>query len=110
MVASPRAGVDESVVVEEHRGGAQVRASYPAAAPQDSQLHRRAPAAISRRTRSRRPIRPAGGFGASLQLPSRNARRNRIPDSLEEDLANSLPPDSYAGNRTTTRSLSTASL
>src|SRR2546428_85214 len=42
-VGDPRPGVDENVVVEEHRRGAQGPASYPAAAPQDSQLHGRCP-------------------------------------------------------------------
>src|SRR5258708_12574590 len=35
--------MDETVVVEEHRRGGQVPAPYPAAAPQDSQLHGRCP-------------------------------------------------------------------
>src|SRR5258706_13923570 len=80
-IGAPRPGVDENVVVQEHRRGAQMPASDPAAAPQDSQLHGTATAAISRRKRSRRPIRPAEGFCALPPLPSRTTRRERTRGS-----------------------------
>src|SRR5205814_4056201 len=57
---------------------------YPAAAPQDSQLHGTALAAISRRKRSRRPIRLAEGFCALPPLLSRTSRRERSEEHTSE--------------------------